>query len=109
LDLRSAAARRYRDCVHAIAADLGGYDQLSEAQVQLVRSAAGLVVLRERLDAKALEDERIDVAEYCRISNSLRRVLSTIGLKRVPRDVTPDLQTYLASKRAKTIEAEVDD
>jgi len=26
--------------------------------------------------------------EYCTISNSLRRVLATIGLKRIPKDIT---------------------
>lgn len=108
LDHRSAPARRYRDLISAIASDLGGYDSLSEAQIQLVRSAAGLVVLRERLDLKALHDEKVDTSEYCRISNSLRRVLSTIGLKRVSRDVTPDLRTYLRTRGGQTIEAEDD-
>lgn len=109
LDHRSASARRFRDVINSLASDLGGADALSEAQLQLVRSAAGLIVLRERLDLRALNDEAISVAEYARITNSLRRVLATLGLQRVPRDVTPDLQTYIAAKRAKTTDAEVDD
>lgn len=90
LDGRSAPARRYRDMIAALASDLGGRDNLTEAQFQLIRSAAGLVVLREALDAKALNGEAIDTGDYCRISNCLRRVLSTVGLDRVPRDVTPN-------------------
>jgi len=109
LDHRSAPARRYRDLISSIAADLGGYDSLTEAQIQLVRSAAGLVVLRERLDGKALNDERVDVAEYCRISNSLRRVLQTIGLQRVLRNVTPTVEEYLKHGNGHTIEHGVDE
>jgi hypothetical protein len=89
LDARSAPARRYRDLANAIAQDIGGLDVLTQAQLQLARSASGLVVLREALDAKLLRGEPVDVAAYCRISNSLRRLLSTIGLKRVPTDITP--------------------
>jgi len=109
LDHRSAPARRYRDLISAVSADLGGYDRLTEAQIQLVRSAAGLVVLRERLDQKSLNDERIDVAEYCRISNSLRRVLQTIGLQRAARNVTPTVEDYLKHGNGHTIEHGVDE
>lgn len=98
LDARSAPARRYRDLQSAMAADLGGLDYLTEAQLQLVRSAAGLVMLRERLDSKALNGEPIHTATYCRICNSLRRVLSTVGLKRVAKDITPTLAQYLDAK-----------
>ena len=40
VDGRSAIARRARDIFDAICLDLGGHDQLSEAQTQLVRRAA---------------------------------------------------------------------
>lgn len=88
IDGRTTVARRYGELAAAISSDLGGSDQLSEALFQLIRSAAGLIVLRENLDAKAVNGEPIDVATYCKISNSLRRVLDTIGLRRVPRDIT---------------------
>lgn len=107
IDQRSAPARRYRDVADAIASDLGGHDALSEAQLHLVRSAAGLVVMRERLDAMALNDEKIDTSEYCRLTNSLRRLLATLGLKRVPRDVT-DLHGYIEGK-AKRVRIDADD
>jgi hypothetical protein len=67
---------------------MGGHDQLTEAQRQLVRSAAGLVILRERLDVKAVNGEAIDAGEYCALANTLRRVLISIGLKRVALDVS---------------------
>ena len=31
-------------------------------------------------------------------TNALRRVFEAIGLKRAPRDVTPDLKSYLQAK-----------
>jgi hypothetical protein len=36
-----------------------------------------------------------DLDLYQRASGSLRRLLEGLGLDRVPRDVTPDLHTYL--------------
>ena len=109
VDGRSHVARRHVEISASIASDLGGAALLSEAQLQLIRSAAGLVILREDLDSKAVNGERIDVATYCRISNSLRRVLGTIGLKRVPRDITPDPLTYARQyDRLKAEDAEVE-
>jgi hypothetical protein len=87
VDGRSHVARRYRELGALISADMGGVDTLTEAQKQLVRSAAGLVVLRERLDVKAVKGEKVEAGEYCAVSNTLRRVLITIGLKRDPRDI----------------------
>src|SRR5438876_6459913 len=80
VDGRSHVARRYREIGALLASDMGGHDQLTEAQRQLVRSAAGLVVLRERLDVRAVNGETVDTGEYCAVSNTLRRVLTTIGL-----------------------------
>lgn len=108
IDARSAPARRYRDVSDAIAQDLGGHNFLTQSQLHLIRSAAGLVVLREHLDAQVLSDERIDTTEYTRIVNSLRRVLTTLGLERMPRDVTPDLNSYIA-KKARRVQPEDDE
>ena len=38
--------------------------------------------------------------QYQRTSNTLRRLLESLGLKRQPRDVTPRLGEYLAGKAA---------
>jgi hypothetical protein len=81
--------------------DLGGIDAASEAERSIIRRAACLTVELERLEldfalAGAAKPEQIDL--YQRVSNTLRRHLESVGLKRVPRDVTPDLQTYLRSK-----------
>jgi hypothetical protein len=97
VDGRCHVARRYRELGALISSDMGGHDQLTEAQRQLVRCAAGLVVLRERLDVKAANGEKVDSGEYCTISNTLRRVLLACGLKRIALDVTPLRAAKLAS------------
>ena len=99
VDGRCGTARRYAEVAGAIATDLGGEDHLTELQRHLIRSVSGMVVLRERLDAKSINGENVNTAQYCRLANSTRRVAATLGLSRVARDVTPiNLDEYLASK-----------
>ena len=50
------------------------------------------------LKGKGAAAEDLDL--YLRAANSLRRLLESIGLKRVARDVTPLLQDYLAERSA---------
>jgi hypothetical protein len=94
VDGRSLVARRYREVAAQIASDLGGADDLTEGMRQIVRTAAGLVVLREDLDVKIINGQKVDTGDYTRIANSLRRVLVSIGLERRAKDVTPDPLDY---------------
>jgi hypothetical protein len=48
----------------------------------------------EDLGARWLSGEAIDPALYVQLSNSERRLYETVGLRRVPRDVTPDPLDY---------------
>jgi hypothetical protein len=48
------------------------------------------------VDAEGVSAADLDL--YQRLSNSLRRLLREVGIKKRARDVTPDLQTYLRSK-----------
>jgi hypothetical protein len=81
-------------------ADLGGGDVLSEAEIGLIKRASTLEVELERMEGKLSKGEQIDLDLYGRSLNTLRRTLESLGLKRVARDVTPDLRTYLASSEA---------
>jgi hypothetical protein len=109
VDGRCSIARRYAEIAGAICADLGGETHLTELQKHLIRSVSGLVVLRERLDARAINGQPVNSAIYCRLANSTRRVAATLGLSRVARDVTPDLKTYIASKYREAEDAEVEE
>ena len=78
--------------------DLGGEDSASEAEKAIVRRAACLIVELEQLERKfALNGcaSSAQLLEYGRASNTLRRLLETVGLQRRPRDVTPSLDEYL--------------
>jgi hypothetical protein len=85
-------------------ADLGGDDNVSEAERAILRRAAVLVVELERLEAQwASAGGAPDIATldaYQRAANSLRRLLEAVGLKRRMRDVSPHerLLEYAASK-----------
>jgi hypothetical protein len=63
-----------------------------------------LAAIRERLEAKFAaadgEASERDLDLYIRGSGSLRRLLETLGIKRVPRDVTPTLDQYLNTQEA---------
>ena len=99
VDGRSVWARRFRDLLAAHVEDLGGPDMVSEAERSLLRRASALEVELERLEARfaAAGDGGPDVADldlYQRTTNTLRRLLDTVGLERRSRDVTPDALSY---------------
>src|SRR5215207_4269186 len=90
VDHRSALMRRLRDLVQLHTNDLGGEDYISEAEKRLVRRAAMLTLQLEMLDQKFAHDEsegsRLDLETYQRCSNTLRRLLESLGLERRQRD-----------------------
>ena len=105
-DGRSATARRFKDLVGDIAADLGGMAEVSTAEMQMIRRAALLSAECEKQEALAVqEDVEFDCDTYIVKTNALRRVFETIGLKRVPRDVSPTLDSYLKAKAEPPVEA----
>ena len=99
VDGRSAWMRRYRDLIQLHVSDLGGEDLISESERRLVRRAAMLTLQCELLDQKfALSEGEasvIDLDRYQRASNSIRRLLESLGLQRRQRDVTPSVEDYI--------------
>jgi hypothetical protein len=81
-DKRGPVARRFRDLVGEITGDLGGPEELSENQRQLIRRAASLSVWCESEEAKMADGEEVDIDRFQRTSNSLRRLAETLGLDR---------------------------
>jgi len=88
-------ARRFRDVLGEIVSDLGGADQLSEGQRQLARRSATIALECEKLEAKAVSGEDIDLDLYGQLTDRLGRTFGRLGLKRVARDVTPSLAEYI--------------
>lgn len=98
LDQRTVAAQKARALVEGLEADLGGADRLSVAKRTLVTRAAVTAAIVESMETAALSGGDIDVAAYVALTNNLRRFLTTLGLERAAKDVTPDLDDYVASK-----------
>jgi hypothetical protein len=93
-DSSSAWSRRYRDIVASHVSDLGERPALSEAEYSLVKRASTLELECEQMEGRLSMGLEIDLDLFQRTSNSLRRLLESLGLKRVPRDVTPTLESY---------------
>ncbi|WP_192355526.1 hypothetical protein [Mesorhizobium mediterraneum] len=83
-DGRSTWVRRLRDLIAAHEEDLGGTESLTQAQRSIVRRAATLSVELERLEASFAMAGLIsaqDLDAYQRASNSLRRLLESLGIE----------------------------
>lgn len=96
VDGRTSLARRYRDILGQLVADLGS--DLTEAQAQIARRAVTLAVWSEQAEAAMAAGEPLDIAAYATAANSLRRLLADLGLERRMRDVSPTLDEYLRSR-----------
>jgi hypothetical protein len=104
-DHRSAWMRRLRDLIQLHTSDLGGEDAISESERRIVRRAAMLTLQLEMMDSKfAANDGEATLAQlhlYQQVSNTLRRLLESLGLQRRAKDVSvPTLSQYLASREA---------
>ena len=89
-DPNSAWSRRYHDLVVRHIGDLGGREVLSEAQLSLVRRAAGLECELESMEGKLSQGEEINLDAYGRAASHLRRLFEVLGVERKCRDVTVD-------------------
>jgi hypothetical protein len=63
-----------------------------EAEMQLME----LQIAKDRHTGVEPSEKFIDL--YSRLTNAQRRLLESVGMKRVPRDVTPTLSEYLNRK-----------
>jgi hypothetical protein len=102
-DGRSPWARRFRDICADHCADLGGFENLSAAEIAIIKRAATLQVELEAQEARLASGEApngFSLVEFAQVANGLRRLLETVGIKRVARDVTPNLNDLVARHRA---------
>jgi hypothetical protein len=91
---RGVVARRFRDIVGLVTSDLGGPEQLSENQRQIIRRIASMSVWCESVEAEMADGKEIDIDKFQRTSNSLRRLCESLGLERRPKPVI-DIAQYL--------------
>ena len=93
VDGRSVLARRYRDILGQLISDIGG--DPSEAQSIICRRAATLAVWAEQAESAMAGGNALNIAEFTTAVNTLRRLLSDIGLERQAREIVPSLGAYL--------------
>jgi hypothetical protein len=105
IDFRTVAGKRVRALIAEMENDLGGSDTLSAAQRSLIARAAASTALCEHLESLWLLGHGIDVPALTTLTNSLTRLLSTLGIRRTAKDVTPSLSDYIASKAAQKSKA----
>lgn len=100
-DGRSVWGRRFHDLCALHARDAGGIDALSEAQVSLIRRAAALEVTLENLELDMACGRDVDLHQYSRSAGHLRRILESVGIRRVAKDISPSLADIIAGHRSK--------
>jgi hypothetical protein len=93
LDGRTQAARVARTIVASLSADLGS-DPSTAERLLAERAALSSVILQD-LEASWLAGKTVNLSEYATLLNALSRTCARLGLKRVPRDVTPTLGDLL--------------
>jgi hypothetical protein len=103
IDGRSTWARRLRDLVALHVADLGGDQNVSEAERAILRRSSVIIVELERMEKDfASSEDAPSIPEleiYQRMANTMRRLLEAVGLHRRPRDITPPhLRHYLHAR-----------
>lgn len=103
VDHRSVIYRRYREILASLVDDMGG--DPTEAQAQIARRAASLAIWCEQADTDAANGKPIDIGPYTTASNTLRRLLESLGLERKLRNVTPTLSEYAARRAAEKAQA----
>jgi hypothetical protein len=108
-DHRSAWMRRLRDLQQLHLSDAGGVDNVSQGEHSLIRRASMLELQLEMLDSKFAanngEATLPQLQAYTTTTNTLRRTLEAIGIKRRAKDVTPSLEQYLRQGQRNNAEA----
>ena len=100
-DGRSAGARRYRDIMRALAAELGGMTMLAQSEQQVVRRAAQTSVECEVIEAHRANGEAVDPIAYATAYNANRRAIHDFqALKGHYKPRHPSLAEVLAAERS---------
>ncbi len=98
VDGRTTAARRFKEIIATLSADLGG--DLTEAQKAIAARAATLAVWCEQAETDFANGMAFDVQTYATSANAMRRLLADLGLERRSKDITPNLHQYLKGRAA---------
>ncbi|MEI9422212.1 hypothetical protein O7A70_13665 [Mesorhizobium sp. Cs1299R1N1] len=100
LDRRTKAAQATFELRDQLATDLGGMEQLSAMEREIVDGAALLGAMIKDAGATYLSGDPVDLGEFMALTNAQRRLLADVGLQRRARDITPSLQDIISGRAA---------
>ena len=89
LDARTHAAQKAQALVSSLEADLGGAENVTVAERQVIQHAGVLGAVIEHQEVSWLAGEEVDESALLAAINCQRRLLETVGLQRRARDITP--------------------
>ena len=96
VDGRTFIARRMREVSAMLAENLATAP--TEAQVAIISRAATLIAWCEDQETAYARGEDFDVAAYNTCTNTLRRLLSDLGMEPKTKDITPSLAEYMSAR-----------
>jgi hypothetical protein len=73
-------------------------DRLSTVERLLAEHAALAAAVVQDSYARWIDGEKVPLTELATVQNSFLRIASLLGLSRRPRDVTPNIESYLKEK-----------
>jgi hypothetical protein len=100
LGRRSPAYRATKQLIREIEADLGGAENLSATERQMVQHGAVLGAIAQDYEARYLMGRQPDLTLLCRVLKAQRSCFDAVGYRRRQRDVTPPtLEHFLGNLR----------
>jgi len=103
LDRRGAEYRRYEEIRGAIVSDLGGSEVVSTSEAQLADKAAFIAMTLETMQIASLSGEEIDLHRYGELTDRLRRLLVTVGLRRRAREIEDTIESVAREWRESAV------
>jgi hypothetical protein len=97
LDGRTNAAKFLNQLVTEIEADLGGREQLSNIERQLIEAFAGSCVTMQHLNTMLALGKEVDLSQHAAAVGAMVRVASRLGIQRRMRNIGPSLGDILAA------------
>lgn len=95
VDGRRASARRFRDLIADLTREeFGDSENLSIAELGLLRQAAALTLQAERLQAAVVRGETVNADELVRLSSENRRVLAAMRRSKRASPPEPPKETF---------------
>lgn len=100
LDKRTRAAQRAFELRDRIVAERGGAERMSVLKLAMIESIAVVSAMIKDAEVRWLRGEPVELSEIGTLLNARRREAQMVGLEIEPKDVTPTLSDYLASRAA---------